>query len=663
MGRLSALFVAACMVLIAGSIGAVLYLRFGLSGVEVTIVSIAALTGLALLNALTARSHHRIGESGGQVDDLARGTTDLARQISELNRRVAAIEGKAQAAVEKTLAATQPISAELGEVGGIIKQIAETVAAHDTHLKVLAPANAAAIPPSPAVGPKEPSSVPLSPLLAGLPAATGEKPADITAIKPDLADKKPSPAAADVKSAEAKPVDIKPAQATAAEAKAGEAKPVDVKPLEVKATEAKPVDIKAPAFKPAEPRPAEPKASDLKPADLKPAEPKVPESKPLAPKPAAAPTPSFPVGEPAPVAAKPADAKPAEPKPLEPKLPEPKPAMPQPAVASASPPQRIASGRFKDMEPGAVTAMIRAAVDANRIDLFLQPIVTLPQRKVRYYEAVARLRVGDGEPVMAGDFLPFAEAAGLMPQIDNLMLFRCVQVVRRLLAKNREIGLFCNLSSSTLADATTFPQFSEFMEANKSIAPALVFEFTQPALRAMGPIENESLAALAARGYRFSLDNISDLRIEPRGLAERGFRFLKVQAAMLLNRTGATMTDIHPQDVAGLLSRFGIDLIAAKIESEAAVVDLLDYDVKYGQGFLFSPPRPVRPEVMQGVGERNDVVVREAGQAPAGQAAAAQASGQPSSAPAPMQPPGQAPAVAHRASSLAQLARGVVARS
>ena len=658
MGRLSALFVAACMVLIAGSIGAVLYLRFGLSGVEVTIVSIAALTGLALLNALTARSHHRIGESGGQVDDLARGTTDLARQISELNRRVAAIEGKAQAAVEKTLAATQPISAELGEVGGIIKQIAETVAAHDTHLKVLAPANAAAIPPSPAVGPKEPSSVPLSPLLAGLPAATGEKPADITAIKPDLADKKPSPAAADVKSAEAKPVDIKPAQATAAEAKAGEAKPIDVKPLEVKATEAKPVDIKAPAFKPAEPRPAEPKA-----ADLKPAEPKVTESKPLAPKPAAAPAPSFPVGEPAPVAAKPADAKPAEPKPLEPKLPEPKPAMPQAAAASASPPQRIASGRFKDMEPGAVTAMIRAAVDANRIDLFLQPIVTLPQRKVRYYEAVARLRVGDGEPVMAGDFLPFAEAAGLMPQIDNLMLFRCVQVVRRLLAKNREIGLFCNLSSSTLADATTFPQFSEFMEANKSIAPALVFEFTQPALRAMGPIENESLAALAARGYRFSLDNISDLRIEPRGLAERGFRFLKVQAAMLLNRTGATMTDIHPQDVAGLLSRFGIDLIAAQIESEAAVVDLLDYDVKYGQGFLFSPPRPVRPEVMQGVGERNDVVVREAGQAPAGQAAAAQVSGQPSSAPAPMQPPGQAPAVAHRASSLAQLARGVVARS
>ena len=41
------------------------------------------------------------------------------------------------------------------------------------------------------------------------------------------------------------------------------------------------------------------------------------------------------------------------------------------------------------------------------------------------------------------------------------------------------------------------------------------------------------------------------------------------------------------------------------------MVDLLDYDVKFGQGFLFSPPRPVRAEALQGVAERNDVVARE----------------------------------------------------
>ena len=44
------------------------------------------------------------------------------------------------------------------------------------------------------------------------------------------------------------------------------------------------------------------------------------------------------------------------------------------------------------------------------------------------------------------------------------------------------------------------------------------------------------------------------------------------------------------------LGRFGIDLIAERIEGERAVVDLLDYDVRFGQGFLFAPPRPLRPE-------------------------------------------------------------------
>src|SRR5262249_43421138 len=44
------------------------------------------------------------------------------------------------------------------------------------------------------------------------------------------------------------------------------------------------------------------------------------------------------------------------------------------------------------------------------------------------------------------------------------------------------------------------------------------------------------------------------------------------------------------------------DLIAERIETETTVVDLLDYDVRFGQGFLFSPPRPVRAEALQGPG-------------------------------------------------------------
>src|SRR5262249_51756051 len=118
-----------------------------------------------------------------------------------------------------------------------------------------------------------------------------------------------------------------------------------------------------------------------------------------------------------------------------------------------------------------------------------------------------------------------------------------------------------------------------------------------------GPIEQESLAALAQLGFRFSMDRVTDLRIDPRELAARGFRFVKVPATLLLARAPATASDIHPADFSDLLGRFGIDLIAENIESEGTVVDLLDFDVRFGQGFLFSPPRPVRAEVLQGLAD------------------------------------------------------------
>jgi cyclic-di-GMP phosphodiesterase, flagellum assembly factor TipF len=310
-----------------------------------------------------------------------------------------------------------------------------------------------------------------------------------------------------------------------------------------------------------------------------------------------------------------------------------------------------AAATARGADAGAL-ASIRSAVEAGRIDVYLQPIVTLPQRKVRYYEATSRLRSERGELWPAGDFIAQAEAGGLMPTIDNLVAVRCVQVVRRLLLKNRDVGLFCNLSHLTLSDPI-FPQMLEFLDANRAIAPSLVLEFTQAAVRQMGPVEHESLAKLAERGFRFSLDNVADLDIEPRDLASRNFRFIKIPASLLLNRNVAE-TDIHPADLSDQVGRFGIDLIADKIESEGSVVDLLDCDVRYGQGFLFSPPRPVRAEVLQGIADRSGPITHEIDDP----AADVRAADRPVASP----PAPETGKTAPRTTGVAQLARGTVSR-
>jgi cyclic-di-GMP phosphodiesterase TipF (flagellum assembly factor) len=243
-----------------------------------------------------------------------------------------------------------------------------------------------------------------------------------------------------------------------------------------------------------------------------------------------------------------------------------------------------------------ILSVVKAAVEENRLDIYLQPMVTLPQRKVRFYEAVTRLRDDKDEIITADHFVGIAEAAGLIGRIDHMVMLRCVQVLRRLMVRNKDVGVFCNVAAATLGNPATFAQCLDFLEANRALAPSFVLEFKQATFRALGPTETEHLAALAQRGYRFSIDHVTDLRIEPRELADRGVRFIKVPAALLLDPRQSSTSDIHPSDLSDLLGRFGIDLIAERIEGERAVVDLLDFDVRFGQGFLFAPPRPLRPE-------------------------------------------------------------------
>ncbi len=244
-----------------------------------------------------------------------------------------------------------------------------------------------------------------------------------------------------------------------------------------------------------------------------------------------------------------------------------------------------------------VLDVVRRSIEANRIDLYLQPIVTLPQRKVRYYEALTRLRDDGGELIMPSGYLRIAEQAGMMPLIDNIMLFRSVQVLRRLGERSSARGVFCNISVHSLVDAEFFPEFISFMEQNRSLADSLTFEFTQDMLKACGPIEQESLQALSSLGFHFSLDHVHDLDVDFRDLHERNFRFIKVESDVFLNRMSEAGARIHPADMRAYLERFGLELIVEKIEDERSLTNILDHDVALAQGYLFSEPRPVRPEV------------------------------------------------------------------
>ncbi|WP_339334601.1 EAL domain-containing protein, partial [uncultured Maricaulis sp.] len=140
---------------------------------------------------------------------------------------------------------------------------------------------------------------------------------------------------------------------------------------------------------------------------------------------------------------------------------------------------------------------VREALAANRVDLYLQPIVTLPQRRTAYYESYTRLRDATGRVLAPAAFMSAAEEAGLMAEVDNLVLFRCVQIVRRLTGQDRKVAIFCNISLNSLADETFFPEFLDFIRQNKSLSSSLIFEISQQAFEERDAIAARNMARMA----------------------------------------------------------------------------------------------------------------------------------------------------------------------
>lgn len=240
--------------------------------------------------------------------------------------------------------------------------------------------------------------------------------------------------------------------------------------------------------------------------------------------------------------------------------------------------------------------ILREGIEEGRVDLYLQPTVTLPDRKVRYFEALTRIRKADDELVMPGDYMPVAKRSALMPLIDNVLLVRSVQVLRRLGPDTRIKGVFANVSMHSLLDPDYYPELIEFMEENSSLSENLIFEINQAEMQGLTEAELGCLDTLGALGYTFCLDNVSDIDVDFASLSDRYFRYVKVSADTFLGGPGRKAADLKRQ-----LDGLGMQLIIEKVEREGDVADLLDHGIESAQGFLFGEPQPMNAALSRGL--------------------------------------------------------------
>ena len=244
----------------------------------------------------------------------------------------------------------------------------------------------------------------------------------------------------------------------------------------------------------------------------------------------------------------------------------------------------------KPLSRAELISVIETALSSDQIEMLIQPIVSLPQRKARHFECYSRIKTPEGNIYTPDHFVHLAEEENLIRLLDNAMLFRCIQMSRASLKKKFNVNFFCNVSRHTIADSFFFESLIDFFQSNKELGRNLILEFHEDAIkRKLNDLE-PLLRKLKFLNCRFSVDQVTRFDHDIKRLKELNFKYIKLHSESILKVTQTEKGVKQVKEFKRQCNMHNIDVIVSHVENEEQLLDLNDFQFDFGQGYLFGTP-------------------------------------------------------------------------
>ena len=235
------------------------------------------------------------------------------------------------------------------------------------------------------------------------------------------------------------------------------------------------------------------------------------------------------------------------------------------------------------------------AIALGRMDVLLEPVLGLADKRARHYEVVVRLAGENGAVLTPSANDGELAKTGLLPLLDSARVKRASQVAHSLAQTGGNHLVFCAAAGESLAFDQFLDEFAGAYREREELADQLVLTFPAADVRGFSGVEWRTLSDMRELGFRFGLDNVTDFGLEFRALQAAGFAFAKIGAGAFEKGLKTSNGPVTGSDIGRYLTKFGITPIAGKIDDEAARAKVSDFGVQLGQGRLFGGLLSVAP--------------------------------------------------------------------
>ncbi len=230
------------------------------------------------------------------------------------------------------------------------------------------------------------------------------------------------------------------------------------------------------------------------------------------------------------------------------------------------------------------------AIDSGKyLEMHYQPIVALPQQTVAFFEALARVRIGQSL-LMPESILPVVERRHVEAKFDSAVL-DCILKDLESGMLPAGVGVTINLAGASIIDARILDKlwtFKPYLETHR-----FLLEVTETSVITQLQLASERLDRLRRQGFLVALDDFGSGYSSLRYLANMPVDIVKFDISLIHTLCNQSAEAEMMKQLVSLIRRPGYELIAEGIETEEMLSYVTELDFSYAQGNLLGRPEPL----------------------------------------------------------------------
>ena len=249
-------------------------------------------------------------------------------------------------------------------------------------------------------------------------------------------------------------------------------------------------------------------------------------------------------------------------------------------------------GQYKERER--TEAMLRSALEEDRIEVFYQPIYSTKLNRFVSAEALVRIRDQEGAIIPPDKFIPIAERNGIISQIGQCVFDKTCAFIRKNQLKER-YGIEyveVNLSVRQCEDITLADTYIQIMKKYRLDPSCISLEITESASIKVRDNLLKNMRQLMDYGVRFALDDFGNGESNLNYIVDMPVSIVKFDRDMTQSYFSSYKAKFVMEAAMHMIQDMKLEIVSEGVETREQAEAIGALGIEYIQGYYFSRPLP-----------------------------------------------------------------------